>query len=373
MTAFVRSFSTQQLLPPWRSEGCVRWGFVINIPRDCVSDYLKKYMNVCDGDMPPYSYTPVDYGTADDQQYGMIIFAEHPDIFSTRENVHPNALSYSEVLWTIPANRTQNVPGNISQEKELVWLQPFSFCNNATVVFGSREIWGSDKVYATIDKTELSTHEWKVDVAIEGIKKFSPRAYGKAIGCMRIEKGQSSEVQLQELLNGSERLDEFARLLMGKRNEEKKDWAIYVGRDTPPAQIEFNTLKQFRSAEADKMGEAIYRAIVASRAMHNNVGDLAFYDAKDAKVEFMWSDSVAQMVETLFDGKKPPGWRSVRPDEKPAQDGEVDWTLPRVSMEVELAFSFTSDVVFDDLETLHTYGEVSMGEAEPQLAASPPT
>ena len=63
--------------------------------------------------------------------------------------------------------------------------------------------------------------------------------------------------------------------------------------------IEMNELKQFRAVE--DMGDAIYRAIVATRVIHAGIENIRFFDCAQVEIDFMWSDSIAEILpKTIF-------------------------------------------------------------------------
>jgi hypothetical protein len=124
-----------------------------------------------------------------------------------------------------------------------------------------------------------------------------------------------------------------------------------------PAGIELNDLKQFR--DAYNMAAAIYRGIVASRTSHTDIADIAFYDPQAVEIDFMWSDSIADTLITLLDvhGPNHPGPPAAHLHAPPpTSTSEIDWRLDRATIPCELAFAFTSNVTFEVLRTLYTYG-----------------
>jgi hypothetical protein len=354
MNEFRASSATNQLIPPWRSKGCQTWSFAVEVGQENVRGYLDKYLNGPYPDRAPYLYLPMP-----GPQFGLITYAYHPNIFSIDPKQPRDRLSFSEVHWTLPVRRYHLRPdGSRAPTPKIVWLQPFSFCNNASVVFASREIWGADAVFAKI--TQPASPRWEalhVDVAIEGIKTFSPYSMSQPLGCMHIAKQVGGVADLRDVLERRPNMRDFAKLVESFRGPQA-------------GAPEFNNLKQFR--DAYNLQDAVYRALVASRTWHENVSGPVFYDGSSATIDVMWSASVAEMATSLLGlnepkPKGPPAMHRHRSREAEHEDG-VDWDLPRARVEVQLAFSFRSDLRFDVLKTLFTYGAGDLTALRPTSA-----
>ena len=360
MTKFIESFATHQLLPPWVSQGARTWGFVVRITEDCVRSYLDRYFNGGGEDRAPFDYSPLP-----GPQFGMVGVALHPNI-SSRFPGRPagwDMLSQTEVYWTYPVLRRAITKGNLLVDPRIVWVEPFEFSDNASAVFSSREIWGTDIEYATVVRELASDpNQLHVDVAIDAIKKFSPRSNSQLLACMHIRTGGLSQVGLADLLKGNPDLEGLAGILSAS--------GVFAGQGPPapvksgaPTGVELNNLKQFRDCE--NMAQAIYRAIVASRSSHTDIDNIVIYDAAKVEVDFMWSDSIGEMLTTvlgvealLVDGKRPTakGAPTGHGGREASDDPHaIDWELQRVPIKVELAFAFSSNVEFEVLSTLHTY------------------
>ena len=62
----------------------------------------------------------------------------------------PDTLEFCEVHWSFPVQRHKVTADNLLRDPEVVWVQPFSFCDCSTAVFSSREIWGANTLWAEI-------------------------------------------------------------------------------------------------------------------------------------------------------------------------------------------------------------------------------
>ena len=361
MTEFIESFATQQLLPPWVAEGARTSCFIIRMAECRVKEYLAKYFNAGYPDRAPYEYSPIP-----GHQFGMLTTAYFPTISSANKRtmkrlgsneVSWDHLSHTEVYLAIPVIRHDITPDNILVNPKMVWVQPFLCSDNATAVFSAREIWGSDMTIATIERHEgPEPGQLHVDTAFIGIRKFNPRSVTQLLSCIHIDTGLPVPPDLPGILKASPDLADFVNILGGS--------GVFAGHKPPgvgpsayPPGVELDNLKQFR--DVHNMGAAIYRAIVSSKASHDNVDNILFYDASKVEIAFMWSDSVAEMLTTLLnvEGPTAKGPPAVHENKGfPPSPDEIDWDLDRVPVKAELAFSFTSDVQFEVNGTLYTYG-----------------
>lgn len=356
MTTFIDSFSTDQLLPPWQSIDMRMWSFVIQVERSLIEFHLKTRFNAAAPDRAPYHYTPLD--TA--KTYGLLCVVRHDTFSSTyRKNVGWDTTSHTELYWTFPVMRYSVSADNLLHDPQLVWIQPFSFDNNSYVMFSAREIWGTEMEMAEVRMEEgANPGELKIDMAIEGMARFDPKAKSQSIGCMRMGmKANATKADLHALLAGDDDLDAFVDLLIGQGIFTGSFDAAGVDAETG---LEINTLRQFR--DVFDMNVAAYRAIVASRTQHGNIRDLEFFSGKDTVVEFLWSDSMKETLQTMFGPRTryPHSQLITKPPVLSAEGTPpTDWNLEHMPIEVALVISYTADARFEIIRTLHTYGQTA--------------
>lgn len=390
MTEFIESFATQQLLPPWEAERAQTWGFVIPMTERRIADYLDAYFNGAYPDSAPYYYTP-----APGAHYGLLGAAAFEKVASLNKRTATRLgdtgaawdhLQHTEVYLIFPALRFPRSPDNLlTGEPTLVWIEPFIFSDNDSVVFSSREIWGSDMYLGSIARTKGGArHQLHLDLGMIGIKKFNPRSMSELLSVLHIRTGGDSPVGLAGILEAKPELKTFVAILGGSGafaggSPEGLDPSPYAGGQ------ELNNLKQFR--DCYDMGAAIYRAIVASKTTHSEVDDIVLFDASKVEIDFMWSDSVGQLLTALFDvdgynelgppkehaaaaerGPQPaktPAFVGPPPDHFPSPlhvgANEMDWDMNRVNVRAEFAFSFSSRARFEVVGTIHTYGQARPG------------
>jgi hypothetical protein len=396
MTKFIESFATQQLLPPWEAEDVQTWGFVVPIAERQMSDYLDAYFNGAYPDEAPYYYAPVPgahFGLLSAVHFGKVASLNKHTASrlnrslprgSRKKPVAWDHLEHTEVYVIFPALRYPRSADNLlTGEPTLVWVEPFVFSDNDSVVFSSREIWGSDAYLGIIPQRPegLGAHQLHLDLGMMGFRLFNPRSTSELISVLHIHAYDDSPAGLEEILKEKPYLLKFISILAGSGA-----FADGLPPGIPPSPYaggtELNNLKQFR--DCFDMSAAIYRAIVASKTTHSQVKDIVLLDASKVDISFMWSDSIADLLRSLFDvdagfnGAPPddhleasrqgpftfpkPTWVGPPPDQfsaPPITPYAMDWAMPRIVLKAEFAFSFGSKARFEVTETIHTYGRTS--------------
>lgn len=390
MTEFVESFATQQLLPPWESESAQTWGFAIRMSPRRIADYLDAYFNGAYPDAAPFHYTPVP-----DAHYGLLAAVVFEKVASLNKltasrlgdsGTSWDHLRHTEVYLSFPALRYPRSPDNLlTGAPTLVWIEPFIFSDNDSVVFSSREIWGSDMYLAEIVR-EIGgpPHQLHLDLGMMGTKRFNPRSRSELLSVLHIQTGGDSPASAAEILGSRPELRTFVAILGGSGAFAN---AMPDGVDPSPyaGGSELNNLKQFR--DCFDMSAAIYRAIVASETTHFDVDQIILFDASKVEIDFMWSDSIGDLLRALLDVERPnalgpPPAHAAAADAGPQRNAApayvgpppaqfptplpltpnaLDWDMSRVSVPAAFAFSFHSKVRFEVTGTIHTYGQNGSG------------
>lgn len=366
MSRFVESFATQQLLPPWKATQAHVSGFVIRLDAARIQTYLDTYFNGAYPDAAPFHYRILPF----EQQYGLLSVCFYPNVKSMLRapGSHPvsggrswDHIRHTEINLALPVHRYAVTADGLMTDPQLVWVQPAVYSDNDTVVFSSREIWGTDMFLATIEGgLDSPTGQFHVDAGIMGIKTFDPRSVDQLIAFLHLRAARTAGLDLAGVLASNAQLESFFGLV-SVGGVVAGGWpAIGTASAVRPASVELNNLKQFR--DCYDMGRAIYRAIVASRTTYTNIGEIGFYDTAGIELAFMWSDSLRGFLESIL-GLQPPSLdtgdpQSLGPPAEHANDwaGGMDWDMDRVEVKAELGFTLVTDVDFEILETLHTYG-----------------
>jgi hypothetical protein len=395
-TKFIESFATQQLLPPWTATGSQHWAFVIRMEKQRLSAYLDTYFNGRYPDRAPYLYIPLPGR----RQYGVIGIDDYPSVASTNVRAaSSNApdederatsplgggatswdhLAHMQAYLMFPALRYSLSNNNLMTDPQVVWVEPISFSNNDSVVFSSREIWGSDMYLAQMCRPEgAPSPELHFDMGLMGMKKFSARSVEELLAVMHVKTGGTAPwSSLGELVARNPHILPVLQIMAG--SVSFADGAPDLGKSPYAGAGRLNNLKQFRDCYDIKA--AIYRAIVESEASHKNVKDIRLFDASKVEIDFMWSDSMGELLTDLLGAKAPThpgpplnhapprtppvalGRRNLEPDEfpkgtspAPIVASDMNWDMGRVVVKAEFAFTYTSDVDFFVRDTIHTYG-----------------
>ena len=370
MTRFIESFATQQLVPPWQSLGVTTWGFVVRVPETGVRNYLDNYFN---GTGPanggPLAPAPFRYDPVEGPQFAFLTVVHHPGATSVcktasgqfgSEEAGWNRVPNTQVYMTLPVLRRVLTPANLLVEPKVVWVQPFTYCDAPSVVFSAREIWGTDMQRVQIERDPtLVAPRLHLDAAYIGIEEFGPRSANELLAGIHLRVGEGTPADADRLRGVAPELMALLEQLVAIGSPKQ---AGEEGQPDTPGVVEVHNLKQFRAAE--DMGSAIYRALVASRHSHGAVRDFVLHDPEAVEVDFMWAQGLEELLTGLLGlerqiGRGPPaGHFPVRPP-PPQPPGaaptEVRWDLDRMPITPELCFSFTSDVYFEVIDTLHVY------------------
>ena len=379
MTAFIESFASQQLLPPWNAIGAHHWGFVIRLERERVKAYLDTYFNGRYPDRAPYLYVPMD-----GPQFGLLGIDDYPNITSENERAanlgegkggDSDRLAHRQTYLALPVLRYALSENNLITEPTIVWVEPIVFSNNDSVVFSSREIWGSDMFLAQMCRSiGGAPHHLHFDMGLIGVKHFNARSLSEMLAVMHVKTGDVSASTIPELVKENPEIASFLQVLGGSAS-----FADDVLADPGPGPVmgsrELNNLKQFR--DCYDISAAIYRAIVASKASHTEVANIVVYDARQIEIAFMWSDCMVDLLTNLLNADRPnesgPPADHAPPVTPPVPLGrrqllpgqfhylgvtphDMDWNMDRLVVPAEFAFSYSSNVRFEVLQTLHTYG-----------------
>ncbi|WP_298171339.1 hypothetical protein [Novosphingobium sp.] len=355
MTAFIESFSTDQLLPPWQSLAARTWLFVIAVDRGLIAQHLDTRFNAAAPDRAPFHYTPLPGKT-----YGLLCVTRHESLSSTWEHrTGCDTVSHTELVWTFPTLRYSVGADNLLHDPHRVWIQPFAFTDNSYVMFSAREIWGTEMGMAALRMAEgAAPADLAIDMAIEGMAKFDPHAQSQSIGCMRMGlRPTAAKASLGQLLDEESDLNTFVDILLA---DGIFTGSIDSGIGTDSAGMEINTLRQFR--DVFDMDSAAYRAIVSSTVQHSNIRDLAFFSGANTVVEFLCSDSMEETLHATFGGgvHHPQSQLAVPPPSLNAKGTPpTNWDMEYLPIEVALGISYTADAQFHIRTTLHTYGQTA--------------
>ena len=345
MPEFVQSVANQQLPPPYSFPGVKAHGFLFEIPMSKVQAYCDTFFNLGTADdrgfvyrcLPLFPYAclmAIDYPVMRSECSERLGYDEIP--FSDR-----GYACQREIFVAVPVMRYGVTPGNILVEAAVEWVLPFIAVDNSTSAFSGREMLGLPKLQGLLEfdacvedgafQASAKLPGWSSldDGSPQQELDFLSIATGPALGSTPLSNPHTT--QWQVFGNRTTR-DAFQGLI-----------SAVTGVDTfvlglLPTLTQVVALKQFR--DATRPGEAVYQALVGARVRYANVGNLKFFENRDAEVRFYEHDSFRQIIRTFLD----------LPSKVP--EGSA---VPEVRAPVEAAFSFTADIEYDVARAMHTF------------------
>jgi hypothetical protein len=365
MTAFLESFATRQLLPPWHAKAVNVSCFVFALQKQTIQAYLDKFFNFGGADRAPFRFV-----ASEDLQHGVLMFQHYPDIWSeNKTNMPPGIedgqgwdhLSYNQTYVTVPVVRYAITAENLLVDPQIYWIQPVVICDNSSVVYASREIVGIDMIQGIVDFNQTAVDLGKgvvdfnphaaraktppvegglhVDTYIIGVEKFSPRSCETVLPFVHVETGPP--------VDGAS-ASAYAIELLAKLSK-------VFGVDGQSAGMEGRlvTLKQFRDSQ--DMTRATYQAIVSSHSKMSAPADVKFYDPATVAIDFMWSATANEILSSFLDLTT---FTDAAPDAPDPQERDRHlWASPHKKIAPEFCFSFTVDLDWSSIQTLHTFGQ----------------
>ncbi len=345
MTLFRESFATQQSLPPWEARGVQSWCFLFPLSATAIQRYLDEYFNFAHPEPAPFRFSALA-----EAQFGCLTISYYPVIASTNkanmlrygpQTTSWDHLSYNEMYVAAPVLCNRVTPDNLLVDRQIVWIQPVVMCDNSSVVFATREIVGIDTMHATINlRPGRAPGSLHVDTQFSGFKTFSPTTAEGPLPFLHLETGSPLPGGLPEAATREDKA--FLEGLFGVIG------GVDLVGGVRPTTTRLISLKQFRDAYDLRL--ATYQAIVASTATHTDVSDLRFFDPKEVDLDFMWSASAEQILSSFLQLGRPGDEKASAPHEGPG------WDLVGRQVKIKVAFAYTNNAVYDQIETLHTFG-----------------
>lgn len=351
MTRFLESFATQQLLPPWRADNVTLTAFVFELKAPVIQAYLDKFFN-----FPPPRQPPFHYWALKDAQFGIIVLSNYPSICSTnvqnmrrygRNIMAWDHLCQNEFFVGVPVEKYDVGPDNIMKNREIQWIQPVAVSDNASVVFSTREVIGVDMLYGELktapppDSGGLHFDWW-----LPSLKTFSPATKEELLPFAHVEADAPLAGPPPEVIAALEDGDKSGDPVLAGLAAVLGGEADPIAQGLLPAAMRTVTLKQFR--DAFNMDLASYQAIVGGTTTHANIRDLKFYDPKTASISFMSTATTEEILTSFLD-------LHAGTEKTPPPHPGPEWDLLALPAPVRFVFSFTCDITFDQVETLHTF------------------
>lgn len=346
MPEFVQSVANQQMPPPYRFPGVTAHGFVFKVSMDAVQHYCDTYFNL--GDPADRGFT---YRCMPLFPYASLMAIQYPVMMSEcRAELGDGEISFAdrgyisqnEIFVAVPVVRYGTNGTNILLDAALEWALPFIAVDNSTSAFSGREMLGLQKLKGELTfGVGASPGSFAVQADLPGWKALRPGVVQESLRFLTIETGPPVGMR-----QPTDPASSPWSLLGGAyvRQAIEAMGAMFTGLDTlslglMPTPMQVVALKQFR--DAARPDTAVYQALVGARTRYSNISNLQFYNENDVSIAFNDYGSFQQVIRVFL---KPPEDRAEHADE-----------IRQVKVPVCSAYSFTADIDFDTMRTMHTF------------------
>ena len=346
MPAFIDSFATQHVLPPYGAVGVRTHVFVFRLSIQRVQAYCDKYLNLGDVAARPYHYVAVP-----ESALGILAISDYPSLRSLTPDDHGGLrgrdedrvgptwdnVPQKELFAAAPVRRYRVVAGGVLVDPVLQWVQPFLVNDNSSAAFAGREVLGLETLWGPVHIDISSSGALEVCTRLPSWRVFSRDTPQKLLTFFWADTGAPLDrdaiaARADAVASNPESVADMSVLAEGLAlGRLARDMSMVI-------------LKQFRAA--DDPTAAIYQALVAADCHFEDIRDIDLYAEEECKVEFTTGAMVNEIISTLVDESV------ARLDASQRNDILGDETR---HLQVRLAFSFTSNVRFDAIQTLHEF------------------
>lgn len=342
---FIDSFATQQLLPPNEALGVIVTAFVFRLAPPVIQAYCDRFFNLGDPARRKFHYTAFPAAP-----FGILALTQHPDI-SSLDPQSPTSLGWSGRQWDhlaenelfagVPITRYRLVDGSVLVDPVIQWMQPFTVLDNATSAFSAREVLGTETLYGEIE-VGIDPSAFSAKISIPSWKVFAPNSEQTMSPFVDIQTGPALTSGQGEAAAKALADDGTAELL--KELEAAIPNLEGFAGGVFPAAMETVILKQFR--DAGNPTKAVYQSLVGAQSHYSNVRNVKTYDPAACVISFTGGAMVDEIISTFLD------LHQLKPNEPSMIAGAAGkGTLLPVTM----GFSFTADLEFGDVATLHDF------------------
>jgi hypothetical protein len=343
---FIESFATQQLLPPNEALGVIVNAFVFRLAPPVIQAYCDRFFNLGDPARRKFHYTAFPAAP-----FGMLALTQHPDI-SSLDPHSPTSLGWSGRQWdhlaqnelyaAVPITRYRLVDGSVLVDPIIQWMQPFTVVNNATSAFSGREVLGTETLYGDVD-VGTDSSAFSAKISIPSWTVFAPNSEQTMSPFVDIQTGPVLGDTQGDAADKALADDAGTAALLQELEAAIPNLEGFVG-GLFPAAMETVILKQFR--DAGNPTKAVYQSLVAAQSHYANVRNVKTYDPSACVISFTGGAMVDEIISTFLD------LHQLRPNDPSmiAGAGGKATRLPAT-----MAFSFTADLEFGDITTLHDF------------------
>lgn len=369
-TLFVESFATQQLLPSWLAKEAQTWAFVLDFTDRLearLEKFLDDFFNAGLDDDAPYEYAPIP-----GSRYGLLTVSHCTPRASTGRSIRPvdswDDLDHDDIFLSFAVLRRHRSEGQLTGGFDIVWVQPFMCSNSSTVVFSAREVWGCDMTYVETFKSQWKRDPTLAEINVEylGPRKFAPQSRVERLPFLRVEAHgerepagdpETAKQTVEAVLESNQDLRGFFDILAMSGLVELAS----PSDSAPSAELvggeigfDLNYLKQIR--DAFDLDRALYRAIIETRSLYDEMTEFRFLEETRVVVEFTQTVTMEEFLEDIVGVPARTGFASPSGGHDRRGRRRREASAKRIRIPAALAFTFKSNIKFDVLGTVYTYG-----------------
>jgi hypothetical protein len=343
---FIESFATQQLLPPFSSEGVTVHAFLFRLSVKVIQDYCDRFLNLGDPRTRPYHYMSLK-----EAPIGVLAISHYPVVSSRapQDPIHGiegdwNYDVRQDELYAAAPVLRYSIQGDQLVDPQLEWVQPFIVCNNATSAFSGREILGLETLYGEFKFDETADKSICVSTSLPSWRVFRPDSPQEILPFLSARTGPPMTEDEAKAL-----AEQFAADPASVADLMALEAAIpdleRVAAGLFPATMRMVILKQFR--EAGDPSKAIYQALVSADCRYTRIREVKEYAPDGCCLQFTPGAMVDEIIGTLLDIPTAELDNSIKPGSSAQTGGQ--------ELVVRMAFSFTADIAFDAIDTIHKF------------------
>jgi hypothetical protein len=347
MPQFVQSVANQQTPPPYHFPGVTAHAFVIDIQMGAVQAYCDKYFNLGDEKERGFVYRPLALWP-----YALLMVIQYPLMINTNRTelgydeipfANRGYCSQNEVFLSVPLVRHGVTPRDLLIKAAIEWAVPFIVVDNSTSAFSGREILGLEKLWGEIYLgSGQFPNGFSADVSVPGWTSLDPDAMQKMRRVLTISTGSPLPgVGCKSSVTSASTMFESPLVLRTfQAMADAADGLVTVSNGVIPNPMRLVALKQFRDAYDPH--RAIYQALVGSRSRYYDIANLTLFNEQDVTIKLETGGSFAEIAGIFL------------PDGLNPETDHFDKTR-KAPVTARAAFSFTANLDFDEMATLHTF------------------
>ncbi|HEV2364708.1 MAG TPA: hypothetical protein VGS12_10995 [Caulobacteraceae bacterium] len=339
---YIESDASLEVPPPYHFPGVTVHAFVWEAQMAPIQAYCDRFFNLGTAQERGFVYRAAAFWP-----YAMLLLLDYPEMIasSRRWTVaahygNQGILRQREVFVAVPVVRYGLGARRLAADTDLEFALPVIVVDDPNSAICGREMLGLGKMVAEI---ELGTAEYPDSFAgkvrLPGWATMAPNEVQSVLPFLEVTtapalptfRGSADVLSPWTLLQSRE----GGWLMSGLTS--LADFTEQVSAGIVPTAMRTVQLKQFRDAAHPE--RAVYQSLVTCRSYYANIRGFSFFNEKDVDIAFHDVGSFAGILRVFLD--------------LPGSESEP--TGKTVGPTPVAGFTFTADVDFDNMRTLHTF------------------